>query len=495
MATDTNETFPNRAQAPDLFDLLVTKNVRGFLFPLTKRLGGLPKELCAKYNEKWAHYTNMSREPLADALIDVYGPERIHFAMAEQDGESEQRSEKRAQTESSALATLHEAIRKLAAGGVDEDRVREIVIVADCMTGDGLTEKQVGDLVDTAVSRMCDDVIAATSTAAVEHGKKVGERLQARLAEFEERLTKAFENAKPRNVVVQRPELPDVDVGVQHERFETLLSMCCAKLPNGRRINVWLHGPAGTGKTRAAHSVADAMGLKFYFTGAIETAFALMGYTDAHGRLVRTPFRDAWEQGGVFLMDEADASHPQALAALNAAIDGGVAAFPDKMVDRHDDCVIVAGANTVGRGGNTQYAGRVRQDGAFLSRWAMLEWPHDDKLESAIAGGDPVADAWVELVRAYRRVAVQQKIDGVSTTTRSSLDGAAMLRVGVPIDMVIEATIRKGLAIDSWQRLDNDSTVSSVRGGVAQAIREAAKQAKPQAAKATADLPPEPSRA
>lgn len=260
----------------------------------------------------------------------------------------------------------------------------------------------------------------------------------------------------PRLIEVSVEAAPKVKVGVQHPRFEDMLKALSARLPNGRRLNVWLHGPAGTGKTSAAKACAQALGLAFYMTGAIETAYAVLGYVDANGKTVRTPFREAWEHGGVMLFDEADGNHPNASCAINGAIDGPVCAFPDGMVDRHADCVIVAGANTNGRGGSAKYAGRMKQDAAFLNRWVMMDWPHSDELETAIAGTDKVATKWLVIVRAYRKAAKTQKIEGLEVTTRSTLDGIALLRAGLSEGKAIEWAIRKGLVDAAWDRVEKE---------------------------------------
>ena len=55
--------------------------------------------------------------------------------------------------------------------------------------------------------------------------------------------------------------------------------------------NVALVGPAGSGKTTMAENIAQELGLDFYFTGALMHEYKLTGFIDAHGTVVRTPFR------------------------------------------------------------------------------------------------------------------------------------------------------------------------------------------------------------
>jgi cobaltochelatase CobS len=267
----------------------------------------------------------------------------------------------------------------------------------------------------------------------------------------------------PRQVEIKVADAPAVNVGVQHPEFGNLCKTLNARIPNGRRLNVWLFGPPATGKTTAAEKVAEALSLKFYAIGCIETGYAVLGYNDSHGKLVRTPFREAWEHGGVMLFDEADGNQPNAACAINGAVDGTVCAFPDGMIKRHPDCVIVAAGNTNGRGGNAKFSGRMKQDGAFINRWTFMEWNHDDNLETAMTGTDELATKWLKTVRAYRKAAKGEKVEGLDVTTRSSLDGVALLRAGLTEKFAIDATIRKGLPATSWDRV-HDRATNLMRG-------------------------------
>lgn len=248
-----------------------------------------------------------------------------------------------------------------------------------------------------------------------------------------------------RRVVLSRPELPDADVGVQHERFPLLLRACTARRIDGTRIAPWLYGPPGTGKTTAARAVARALSLEFGFTGALDGAYGLLGFVSAGGQLVRTAFRDRWEHGGVFLFDEIDASHPSAVVAFNAAIDADLCAFPDGMVERHPDCIVIAAANTTGHGATAGMTGRVRQDAASLDRFAMIRWDIDPALEAAMS----VNPAWLRAVRAARDTAASRRADAL-ISPRATAKGDALLAAGIEFDDVAEIVLRCGLSDDAW---------------------------------------------
>lgn len=62
------------------------------------------------------------------------------------------------------------------------------------------------------------------------------------------------------------------------------------------------------------------MGLDFYFTNAVSQEYKLTGFIDANGKYQETQFYKAFTQGGLFFLDEMDASIPEVLVILNAAI-------------------------------------------------------------------------------------------------------------------------------------------------------------------------------
>lgn len=250
-------------------------------------------------------------------------------------------------------------------------------------------------------------------------------------------------------VSVQVADLPEVDCGVQHRMFPVLLRACSARMADGHRLNVWLRGPAGSGKTTAGKMVAKALSLRFVTNGAISQPFELLGFMGVQGTLVRTPFREAWEHGGVYLFDEVDSSNPNAVLAFNAALANGVCAFPDGMVERHPDCVVLAGANTSGNGATSDYVGRMKQDAAFLNRFVEIDWPVDEALESAIV---PHTD-WVRRVQGVRARVEQRGLKGHMVTPRASVYGAALLAAGIDWNTVEQMTLRKGLSDDAWTQI------------------------------------------
>lgn len=233
--------------------------------------------------------------------------------------------------------------------------------------------------------------------------------------------------------------------GLRHKQLEQLVNYALL------RLSPLLVGMAGTGKTHAAEQVATALGLPFYSisVGAQTTKTDIMGYMAANGDYVRTHFRDAYENGGVFLMDEIDAGNANVLITINAALSNGLAAFPDAMVKKHDDFVFIASANTFGNGANRQYVGRNQLDAATLDRFAIIEWFIDDDLEESLAVGLN-GKAWYMAVRAARDYVAEKKIRAL-ISPRATQKGSKLLNVGQDLNEVIDATMLGSVPDDKKQ--------------------------------------------
>jgi len=246
-------------------------------------------------------------------------------------------------------------------------------------------------------------------------------------------------------VEVKLPDATVRDVGQQHKQFPTLLKMVASG------CSVFLSGPAGSGKTTAAHSIAQALGLPFYFNGAIDSEYKLSGFIDAQGRIVSTAFRKAYTEGGVYLFDEVDSSLAPALLAFNAHLANGSADFPgaDQPVSRHPDFRCIAAGNTWGSGATAEYVGRNRLDAAFLDRFVKLAWGYDEVLERAIAGDDN----WTSAVQVMRSRAAAKGLK-VVISPRASIHGAKLLAAGLTLDEVKEATVFSGLTAEQRRNLE-----------------------------------------
>lgn len=220
--------------------------------------------------------------------------------------------------------------------------------------------------------------------------------------------------------------------GYVHPSFNNLLAF----ITSG--CNVWLTGPAGSGKTTAAMQAAEALGLSFYSTSvcAHSNKIDLAGYMGATGAYVETDFFRAYTKGGVFLLDEADAGSPSVMNWLNQALSNGHCSFPGGIQKKHDDFYCIAAANTLGNGSDLQYVGRQVQEATLLDRFIFLYWGYDEAGEANLCGFADIA----KNVQALRKKALDAKMR-VIISPRASISIARLMAMGVNESSAFEAAI------------------------------------------------------
>lgn len=298
-----------------------------------------------------------------------------------------------------------------------------------------------GQVLDIMRRNMGDTIARATADAT--------EAARASMADLVEE-ARSIVNGAPRALKIEiAGRVRDLPPAPRHPLFDALLTMvACGRERGG--LPVMLVGPAGSGKTTACQHVADAFGLPFYTNGALTGAHELTGYKDAAGHYHSTPFRRAFETGGVYLMDEMDRSDPGAILALNSALANGFMAFPDQAepVKAHPDFIPIVAANTYGRGADRLYVGATQLDGSTLDRFAMLAWDYDEALERTLAGDDP----WTAYVQAARAAASDLRVRHI-ISPRASMAGAVMRRAGLSFDLIADAVLWKGLDRDQRTRI------------------------------------------
>ena len=224
-----------------------------------------------------------------------------------------------------------------------------------------------------------------------------------------------------------------------HEAMPLVLKSIGARLP------VFMVGEAGSGKTHLVEQVAKVLNLNFYCVSvcAQTTCSSLLGYMDANGKYVRSLFREAYEKGGVFLLDEIDNGNPNVLSVLNSAIANHVCSFPDAMVAKHPDFVLCASGNTYGHGANRKYVGRLEIDAATLDRFVFVEIGYDKKLERKICGNRNYAN----LIQTIRKRAEELQCRSI-ISPRASINGVKLLKAGVDLNTVLDTTVFKDMPSD-----------------------------------------------
>lgn len=160
-----------------------------------------------------------------------------------------------------------------------------------------------------------------------------------------------------------------------------------------RNRNVYLWGPAGSGKTTIARQVAEELGLPFYCQGIVNDKFEFEGSQDprngSDGYLPST-FYKAFTTGGVYCLDEIDGCDPGQLSFLNAALANRVANFPViGTVKAHPDFRFIATGNTNGFGPTEMYQTRFAFDSATVDRFNdVIRIDYNRKVERAAARGN-----------------------------------------------------------------------------------------------------------
>ena len=259
-----------------------------------------------------------------------------------------------------------------------------------------------------------------------------------------EEVAKIAEGVKVRELVVKVPEKQEINVGLVHFKFDQVFLAAMA------RVNIMLVGEAGSGKTTTCEQVAQGMSLPFYMDSFCSQSSKtdLLGYRSiTDGAYISTGFRKAYEEGGVYLADEMDNGNPNILSVFNTALANGYCSFPDKVVKRHPDFVMIAAANTYGTGANRTYIGRNQLDAATLDRFVNIDFPYDEALELQIAGNEK----WTRFVQSVRE---ELKNERVVISPRASINGAKLLAIGWNIEDVIDSVLKSGLTPDLKLRVD-----------------------------------------
>ena len=230
-----------------------------------------------------------------------------------------------------------------------------------------------------------------------------------------------------------------------HEKFEMVLKLVAADIP------VFITGPAGCGKNVLCKQIAEALGKEFYFSNAVTQEYKITGFIDANGTYQETQFYKAFTQGGVFMLDEMDASTPEVLVILNAAIANRYFDFPVGRVDAHPDFRIVAAGNTYGTGADMEYTGRFQLDASSLDRFALIEVSYDRDIERAIAGGDK---ALVQFIHDFRRAI--RKADIKFTVSYRAIERLVKLKSMFDLQTAIQLAVLRGMDPDDAKLVANN---------------------------------------
>ena len=194
------------------------------------------------------------------------------------------------------------------------------------------------------------------------------EKIDAIFPEIKDRLLE--EIAKGRTTIV----LPTgSEIHVQHMDHPEMESVV-KSLTMQRKV--MLVGPAGTGKTTMVGHIAERLNLPFYKYSCSRDSSVhdLLGYKQPKSETyLETTFLKAYEEGGIFLVDEYDAMSGDMALFFNGVADNSkFISVPHRdekpQAVKHKDFYLVMCGNTWGKG-STDYSGRDFQDMALMDRF------------------------------------------------------------------------------------------------------------------------------
>lgn len=252
-----------------------------------------------------------------------------------------------------------------------------------------------------------------------------------------------LQSVAPRKIVVVTATGENHVEGVTCKNYNRL----CNIINKGKPV--YMYGPAGCGKSYTAKQVADGLGLDYYETSQALFAHELKGYGDYKGEYVETSFSKAFVRGGLFFLDEVDASAPEALVVLNNAIANKRFDFPVLgNVEAHPNFRVIAAGNTKMTGATLEYTARQMQDTSFKNRFFFEQCGYDENIMLQIAGGDTeITSFGADLRRAAHETGISQLFSYRQCEDLATLqeccegDDAYLLRGSVLQEKTVDDTI------------------------------------------------------
>lgn len=239
--------------------------------------------------------------------------------------------------------------------------------------------------------------------------------------------------------------------GIFHNKFEDIVKIVSKGVP------LMLTGPAGAGKNYTLEQVAKALELEFYFTNAVTQEYKLTGFIDANGVYQETQFYKAFKDGGLFFLDEIDASCPESLIVLNSAIANNYFDFPNGRINANKNFRVVCAGNTYGTGADMVYVGRNVLDGATLDRFAVIEFEYDNEVERQLAFDDELFKFILALRSAIKESSLRYIV-----SMRATINATKLLEIGMSKKDILESVIIKNIQIDDLntiiRKITNESS-------------------------------------
>jgi MoxR-like ATPase len=255
-----------------------------------------------------------------------------------------------------------------------------------------------------------------------------------------------------------------------------------------RNRNVWLAGPAGTGKTEFVKNLCAGLGRAFVrvsFDSGAERYEFIGGERVKNGSTVYQQgiiLRGMTRPHAVILLDEVSFARPEYLSALHAPLEpNGAVTIPEtgQVVSKAEGVVFFAADNSNGRGDFTgMYVGVREQNVAFVNRFAKtLNFTYmKPEMEAKVIAGRSgckvaLADIVVAFLTCCRQAGDQAQLDHVPTLREAfylaeALTDGQSPRVAFEETMVNRASPESAEVLQQlWKANVSDAAIDAALNG------------------------------
>ena len=238
---------------------------------------------------------------------------------------------------------------------------------------------------------------------------------------------------------------------VLHPEFEWVMTLLA------NRRHVYLHGPAGSGKTEMAIECAKSLGLDFEYQNQVILRPDVQGFVDANGTYHDTPITRAASKGKLLICDEIDGWSPNALLCLNGLLSQGFIDIPNYgRINAHPDFYVVACGNTNGLGATALFNSRNKLCESDRDRFKFVEINYDAAVEKSIVGEHTDI---LDFISDLRDICKETKI--TLTLGYRCIKDLTDFYDYPHTEKVVESCIFKGLKRDSLREIVSRMTVQN----------------------------------
>lgn len=276
------------------------------------------------------------------------------------------------------------------------------------------------------------------------------------------RLAKTDGKTEQKTIILKDWDKKIIEIDeITHEAMEKVLRAIAAGFKN-----IFLVGPAGSGKTTIAKQAANALAkilerdmpfaMQQGSVGVTESAFFgrfLPQGESGSFNYIETDFVRLYEQGGVFLGDEMDGLDANVFISLNAPLENGYMFLPNRigrtMATRNEHFYFIGAANTYGRGADRMYM-RNQLDAASLERFlgATFEVSYDRKMERALCDNkELLQECW-----RIRDIVISLNMRR-TWGTRAILRAAQWMAAGLSMKAAIRTVLGDGWSQDDLSKI------------------------------------------